>query len=307
MRSKSAAKTKSADSQTFNDNSWIEQEAQGCQFQDVRLAKRFIKLLEMISGGVGETIPTACQDWANTKAAYRFLSNERVAEDQILAGHFEATAVRMALAQGPFLVLHDTTEFSYERADPDALGFLSQIAVGKTKDGRPRLHTVRGILMHSSMAVTLEGLPLGLAAVKFWTRKKFKGCEALKHKINPTRVPIEEKESYRWLENVRQSTALAEHAWDCVHIGDRESDIYELFCTAQEIDTRFLVRTCVDRLAEEGHTTIAQEMKAVAVQGTHCIGGRGKDGKDFEAVLEVKYHTLRVRHSPFVGPRMAIS
>ena len=62
--------------------------------------------------------------------------------------------------------------------------------------------------MHSSLAVTTSGLPLGLTAVKFWTRKKFKGTNALKRKINPTRVPIEEKESYRWLENLRQSTAL---------------------------------------------------------------------------------------------------
>ena len=62
--------------------------------------------------------------------------------------------------------------------------------------------------MHSSLAVTTEGVPLGLAAIKFWTRSKFKGCNALKKTINPTRVPIEEKESYRWLENLRQSTEL---------------------------------------------------------------------------------------------------
>ena len=43
--------------------------------------------------------------------------------------------------------------------------------------------------------------------VKFWTRKKLKGCNALKRKINPKRVLIEEKENYRWLENLRQSTA----------------------------------------------------------------------------------------------------
>jgi hypothetical protein len=44
--------------------------------------------------------------------------------------------------------------------------------------------------MHSSLAVTTAGLPLGLAAIKFWTRDEFKGCNALKKKINPTRVPI---------------------------------------------------------------------------------------------------------------------
>ena len=46
----------------------------------------------------------------------------------------------------------------------------------------------------------------------------------------------------------------------CVHIGDRESDIYELFCLADEVGTHFLVRTCVDRLAGDGKHTIADEM-----------------------------------------------
>ncbi|WP_211257579.1 hypothetical protein [Muricoccus aerilatus] len=57
--------------------------------------------------------------------------------------------------------------------------------------------------MHSSMAVTLTGISIGLTAVKFWTRTKFKGSLALKQHISPTRTPIETKESYRWLENLR--------------------------------------------------------------------------------------------------------
>ena len=54
-------------------------------------------------------------------------------------------------------------------------------------------------------------------------------------KINPTRVPIEQKESIRWLESLRQSVALFGAPERCIHIGDRENDIYELFCTAQEL------------------------------------------------------------------------
>jgi hypothetical protein len=79
---------------------------------------------------------------------------------------------------------------------------------GKDKTGRYRMHTVCGLLMHASLAVTTDGLPLGLAAIKFWNRQKFKGTAALKRKINPTRVPIEQKESFRWLENMRQSSAV---------------------------------------------------------------------------------------------------
>src|ERR1700677_1813949 len=85
-----------------------------------------------------------------------------------------------------------------------------------------------------SLLITREGLPLGLAAIKFWNRDKFHGANALKRRINPTRVPIEKKESIRWLENLRQSTELLAAPGRCVHIGDRESDIYELFCLAQQ-------------------------------------------------------------------------
>jgi hypothetical protein len=51
-----------------------------------------------------------------------------------------------------------------------------------------------GILMHSSLAVTIEGVPLRLAAIKFWSRRRYKGCNAFKRKVNPTRVPIQKKE-----------------------------------------------------------------------------------------------------------------
>ena len=126
-----------------------------------------------------------------------FFSNDRVSEPDILAAHFQSTRDRTVATDGPVLVLHDTTEFTYQRENTDAIGITKRINSGRDKAGRLRSHTVCGILMHSSLAVTTEGLPLGLAAVKFWTRKKFKGTAALKKKINPTRVPIEKKESIR--------------------------------------------------------------------------------------------------------------
>ena len=135
---------------------------------------------------------------------------------------------------------------------------------------------------------------MGLAAMEFWTRKKFNGCNALKKKINPTRVPIEKKESVRWLENLRQSTALFHDPQRCVHIGDRESDIYELFCTAQEEGTHFLVRTCVDRLAGDGKHTIADEMQETRVKGLHRIDVRDRKGDLSKAILEIKYRRIRV-------------
>jgi hypothetical protein len=151
--------------------------------------------------------------------------------------------------------------------------------------------------MHSSLAVTAEGLPLGLAAIKFWTRSKFKGTNALKRKVNPTRVPIEAKESMRWLENLKQSTKLLDEPSRCIHIGDRESDIYELFCAAQESGTQFLVRTCVDRLAGDGRHTIAAVMRRVKVKAVRQVEVRDAKGTVSQATVQVKYHRLRV-HPP---------
>jgi hypothetical protein len=115
-----------------------------------------------------------------------------------------------------------------------------------------------------------------------------------KKKINPTRVPIEKKESVRWLDNVRQSTELLVDPGRCIHIGDRESDIYELFCAAPETGTHFVIRTCVDRLAGEGDHTFADEMDEVAVKGLHRIDVRDNNGGPDEAVLEIRYRRIRV-------------
>lgn len=92
---------------------WVAEEPATCDFQHARLSKRLRALLGKLANDVGAPIPFACQDWANTKAAYRFLSNERVNEAAILAGHFQSTAVRFAACRGPVLVLQDTTAFTY--------------------------------------------------------------------------------------------------------------------------------------------------------------------------------------------------
>lgn len=202
---------------------WLEREVAGCEFQDEQHGKRLRIFLGQLSQHIGGSIPFVCQDWTSTKAAYGFLSNERVSEEKILAGHFACTRERFLASRGaPVLMLRDTTEFIYRREEARAIGIVSK---PQTRYDRPRYHTTRGVLMHSSLVVTEDGLPLGLAAIKFWTRDKFHGANALKRRINPTRVPIEQKKSYRWRENLRQSTALLSEPQRIVHIGDRDRDL----------------------------------------------------------------------------------
>ncbi len=278
---------------------WLEDETAGCDLGDARLNRRLGVILAALGERPGKSLPTAFQDWANTKAAYRFFANENVSEDKILAGHFAASALRAQATadatSGPILVLQDTTEFSFKRAAPEKIGFTKTSCGHKTSEGRHHQHAICGMLMHASLAVTPEGLPLGLTAAKFWSREKFRGTKALARKVNPTRVPIEQKESMRWLDNLRLSTELIGAPERCVHIGDRESDIFELFCLAREMGTNFLVRSCVDRLAEDGDTTIAQVMAGIEPGGVHLVSFRDAAGQPQEARLAVRFATMTVR------------
>jgi len=278
---------------------WPDEELSPAALPDKRLARRLRRLLDQMSAAPGQPVPAACGDWAATKAAYRFFDNPRVTEHGVLAGHLAATAARCAANAGPILLLQDTTEFIYSRAQPGKIGFTKTVNGGRYKAGQPSVVTLCGMLMHSSLAITLSGTPLGLTAVKFWTRTKFKGTFALKRQVNPTRVPIETKESYRWLENLRQSIALLETPERCVHVADRESDIYELFCLAQDLGTRFLVRVQTDRLAEttpettprnEAHRVFAQ-LAAVPWSGHHRVAVGGNE--DETASLQVKFAAIK--------------
>ena len=122
-------------------NTWFDQELTGCTLVDARRHKRLHTVLSQIGGALGQSIPLACQDWANTKAAYRFFANDRVDAADILAGHFQSTCDRVANTDGPILVLHDTTAFTYKREKPAAIGIphastadaIRQVACDRTR------------------------------------------------------------------------------------------------------------------------------------------------------------------------------
>jgi hypothetical protein len=277
---------------------WVAEEFRDSYFADLRLKERFIKFTSRLSDNFGESIPMACQDWSATKAAYRFLDNDRVCEDDILAGHFSSTAQRFMDTCGPILVLHDTTEFTYTR-EKNEIGSTRKLRLGNPgRDfvGRKIYHTACGVLMHTTLALTPEGIPLGLGAVKFWTRKDFKGSRELKKKINPTRVPIEEKESFRWLENIRKSTERFGEPERCIHVADREADMYEYFHEAKRLKSHFLVRICVDRRTTEIRT-VDEEMRRAPVAGRYAISFTDEQGKHVDTELEVKFKTLEIKPS----------
>ena len=114
---------------------------------DRRLGNKAVQSCRAMVGAVGAPIPMACQDWANTKAAYRFLSNGTVEEAEILAGHFQATRSRAAAVDDLILVLQDTTEFTYKRSNPEKIGAIGLTPVGRDLHGHLERRTMGGLGM----------------------------------------------------------------------------------------------------------------------------------------------------------------
>jgi len=217
---------------------WAADEFSQVALGDKRLNKRLVTLCDRFSDSPESPINQACEDWAETKAAYRFFKNESVDGDQIFDAHKTKTLERTKNHQ-VVLAVQDTSYFIYTN-HPKTRG-LGELSV---KNGKHRKEIYSyGLAMHACMALSTEGLPLGLLDLQITAREsinKEKGKAVRDH------LPIEQKESYRWLETLRTTNALMKGK-QVVTICDRECDIYDFFKLSKELDTDVIVRANANR------------------------------------------------------------
>jgi len=179
----------------------------------------------------------ACEDWADAKAAYRFFDNDNVTPQRIQAPHQQRTVERMA-SHPRVLAVQDTSFLNYTH-HPKTEG-LGPIGTKSQKQ--------RGFGLHSTLAVLPNGLPLGLLTQATLTRPENEPS----HRPEECRLlPIEDKESYRWLQAFEQTLALAPSGVEVITVCDREADIYEMFAFAQTKIAPLLVRASSDRVLLE--------------------------------------------------------
>lgn len=216
-----------------SDDQWATEEFAHVELKDGRLNRRCQELANALTQQPDVPINQACEDWADTKAAYRFFDNKKVTPERILAPHQQRTVARMGQHR-VVLAVQDTTFFNYtHHPHSEGLG-----EIGNKKQNQ------RGFGMHSTLALTPTGMPLGLLTQAFVTRPVGEPS----HQANELRkLPIEEKESYRWLQAFEQTIALTPTGVDVVTVCDREADIYEMFSLGQEQGAKLLVRASTDR------------------------------------------------------------
>jgi len=195
----------------------LSEEMGRAELGDKRLSKRLAAVVDALAAHPGESLPKALVTSAALEATYRFMSNEEVTPDGILASHTEATCER-AQEAGTVLAIHDTTECQFEGSAREGLGRLSS--------GR------QGFFAHVAFGVdAVGGRPLGILGLSTLVRseeppgRKRRATYAHKRRVV--------KESDRWGDLVSHVEAVVNQR---AKVMDREGDQYLVF--AQIVDRK---------------------------------------------------------------------
>jgi hypothetical protein len=284
-----------------HETSWAAEEFAEVSLGDKRLDARLVKLCDSFSNAPESPINQACADWAETKAAYRFFQNQNVEVGEILATHRCKTAKRAKQHQ-MVLAVQDTSYFVYT-GHPKTEG-LGKMSLKKGKNVK-KIYS-NGLVVHTCLAVTTEGLPLGLFDQKIFSRKlrSKKRCRGRSSKPHD-HLPVEKKESYRWLEAMA-NTKEAMGDTEVITVCDREADLYDFFKLSHQIGSPVLVRANADRTinrnsryAEKGVVKLWEYMGQQPETGSHTIEIPKRSKTKHSKEREARSASVTVRFGSF--------
>jgi hypothetical protein len=261
---------------------WAVDEMAEADLGDQRLNRRLETVLSSLGDRPTMSIPAACGGRAEMVAAYRFFDNESVTPEAILASHYACTRRRIE-EQDVVLLVQDTMETDCTRPN--------QQVTGAGPIDNPNRH---GAFVHPLEAFTTDGMPLGAVWSKMWTRDEiaFQTETASEKRERRRLTPIEEKESMRWLEGLRESRAVAQSFPDtqCICIADSEADIFELFAEPRgEYPVHWIIRLYHNR-------TVQPKGDAADAEPTqHILDAVGKAPVLFTKELNVRGRELKIR------------
>lgn len=271
------------ENEQLSSEQWIAYELSEISLGDQRLNWRVVDTASKLALRPSVSIHQACEDWADTKATYRLFANEKTTAAGILSPHQQRTSERMA-SQERCLVIQDTTLLDYSH-HPSKTGMGP---IGTTQQ-----HS-RGMVMHSALATTLYGLPLGLLSQRIWSR-----AETVKPMTAEARrkVPIAEKESYKWLAALRESVQHKPAHTHLITIGDSEADLFALFHHARTLETDLLIRAGQERTVCEPEVgllwPVLDKQPVVGHLKVHVAKRKGQPARN--ALVAVRHTSLTLR------------
>lgn len=233
---------------------WVMDEFRGASIGDRRLSQRLLVVARHFAQHPEAPINQASDNWSRTKAAYRFFDNKKVTDQRILARHYQKTAARIASQSDEVLVVQDTTFLNYSHMQCSTdLGPIGQMSEG-----------CMGLIMHTSLALTTRGLPLGVLDQELWARS----VEEHGKSENRAKLRIEDKESFKWIKALTRYSQRTN--CDVITICDTEADIYDLFSEATKLKAKFLIRAKYDRRTED-QVTLEKFIDHLEVAATESL------------------------------------
>lgn len=258
---------------------WAAAEITGGQLGDRRRDQRLVRLLDTLAAQPTASVPQAQGSWAATKAAYRFLASKAVTPAGLRAAARPAVLARVAEHE-TVLVVQDTTSLNFSHhAATRGLGDLGN---GKSQ----------GLWVHSALAVSPAGVPLGVVAQEVWARDPATaGCSHQRRQR-----AYEDKESARWERTETASLTDLPATTRTVTVADREADIYEVLAAPRADGRELLIRATQERklVAEPDGLWSTLDAAPVAGTGTVAVGRRGQQPPR-TATVRVQWRVVTVR------------
>jgi hypothetical protein len=244
-------------------------------FGDLRLDKRLEQLTEELSAVPMSKLSQALPGIASVKAGYRFMNNEQVTHEGIIETERQQTWQRVTVDEAPFLLaVQDTTAFNFAKR-PALKG------LGVLEDNR-----TPGFFAHTTLAVSEQGVPLGILDQQVWSRPANHNRDKEAHKQRP----ITEKESYKWIKGLPDIPQTMQQR--VVTVCDREADIYELFQESRNQQLDFIVRVVRNRRLEE-ISLLYEHLNDVEVSDTYEVTvQRQQNQAERVAQVELRYTTV---------------
>jgi hypothetical protein len=252
---------------------------------DKRIEKRVeISMAEMLHSGTS-IINKAMDGLSQKIATYRMLSNRNFNHDDILQGSFKRCI--NAIDVEHVLCIQDTTEFNYygikdklKKSDPD---------IGPTSSEKIPGFFCHPMLITDTKGSQIYGLTSTLIFNRDWEQKS-------KNERNYKKIPIEDKESYKWLLASQETKQRIPQNVILTIIGDRESDIYEDFERIPDERTHLLIRCSSDRILANKKEKLYEKLEAQEVSGQITVKIKGnKNRKKRTSTLEIKFCKVEIK------------
>jgi hypothetical protein len=265
---------------------WADHELRYAKLGDARLNKRLSRLVADLATRPESSLPQATVGWAATKAAYRFFDNPRLEPDDIRAAHRAAAEQRLPEA-GTVLALQDTTQLDFSRHPATrGLGYLGDLK-----------HN--GLLAHSVLLASADGVPLGVVDQHVWRRDptQYGKRQQRRHKATA------DKESQRWLDALQQAEQSVPPGRALLTVADREADFYDLFTAKRRPGHDLLIRAKGRRSVRHPARLLGPALRQSPARGQLSVALPRADGRAARtATLTLRFGRFSI-NPPSTHPR----